>query len=74
MAAVATLKSSKASMKLIAGQTASGKTITKTISMPLLVGNAEAGDILAVKKAYDPCLAYPVISLEHSITTIIEDA
>lgn len=72
--AVTSLKSNKASMKLNAGQTAAGKAIIKTISMPTLSETAEAADILAVKKAYDPCLAYPVTSIEHTVTTIIEDA
>ena len=73
MAATATLKSSRASLKLNAGQTASGKAITKTNTFPPMVQNVSAADILALKNAAAPILNYPVSSVEHTVVTVITD-
>ena len=73
MAATATLKSSKASFKLNAGTTASGKAITKTDTLPAMVQNVSAADIIALKNAAAPILNYPIGSVEHTVVTVITD-
>ncbi|MBQ8691985.1 MAG: hypothetical protein IJ520_02470 [Synergistaceae bacterium] len=73
MAAVATLKSSKASFKLNAGQTESGKAITKTDTLPSLVQDVAAADIISLRDAAAPILAYPIGSIEHAVVTVITD-
>ena len=74
MAAVATLKSSKASFKLNAGTTEAGKSIVKTDTLPALVGNVDPDDIMAVKSAAAPVLNYPIASVEHTVVKVITDA
>ena len=73
MAATATLKSSKASLKLNAGTTESGKSIVKTDTLPAMVQNVSAADIIALKNAAAPILTYPIASVEHTVVTVITD-
>ena len=73
MAAVTTLKSSKASFKLNAGTTEAGKAITKTDTLPSLVQDVNANDIIALKDAAAPILAYPIDRVEHTVVTVITD-
>lgn len=73
MAAIESLKTARMSLKLNAGASESGKAITRTVNMPALVKTVAAADIMAIKNAAAPVLNYPISSVEHTVTTVVEE-